>query len=64
MDFQEPKTDMKQMNCYQKYLISKPLSNTYVFLRDLFLKYIIVTDFRLFCTKLVKTKHFTEAIAF
>ena len=26
-DFQEPKTDMKQMNCYQNDLTIKPLSN-------------------------------------
>ena len=30
-DFQEPKTDMKQMNCYQNDLTIKPLSNYYVF---------------------------------
>ena len=30
-DFQEPKTDMKQMNCYQKNLTIKPLSNYYIF---------------------------------
>ena len=31
MDFQEPKTDMKQMNCYQNNLTIKPLSNYYAF---------------------------------
>ena len=31
MDFKEPKTDMKQMKCYQRDLVSKPLSNYYVF---------------------------------
>ena len=30
-DLQEPKTDMKQMKCYQKDLASKPLSNYYTF---------------------------------
>ena len=44
-DFQEPKTDIKQMNCYQKDLTSKPLSNYYVFLRDLNLKCLALTNF-------------------
>ena len=29
-DFQKPKTDMKQMNCYQNDLTIKTLSNYYV----------------------------------
>ena len=33
MDFQEPKTNMKQMKCYQRDLASKPLSNYYKFFK-------------------------------
>ena len=33
MDFQEPKTDMKQMKCYQRDFASKSLSNHYKFFK-------------------------------
>ena len=45
-DFPEPKTDMKQMNCYQKYLTSKPISNYYVFFKTF-----EMSGFNKFCTK-------------
>ena len=62
MDFQEPKTDMKPMKCYQRGLASKPLSNYYKFFK--------IFSFEIYNTqwfwhlyaclvkKLVKTKHF------
>ena len=44
-EFQEPKTDMKQINYYQKDLTIKPLSNHYVFSKIFNLKYLVLTNF-------------------
>ena len=45
LDFQEPKTGRKQMNCHQKDLTSKSLSNSYVYPSYLNLKCLVLTDF-------------------
>ena len=42
-DFEEAKTDMKQMSCYQKDLTSNPLSKYYVFPRFIILKCLVLT---------------------
>ena len=61
-DFQEPKTDMKQMNCYQRNLASKPLSNYYkvfkIFTFEINNSHCFQLSFACFVKKILKNQTF------